>query len=96
MARAKVDWDAAPKTGIIVVANLDHIPKGGAKDLELWAICGNQPPVAAGLFWTDANGHGVGTIKLEKEITCIDKFAETIEPQGGVPSATGPMVLIGP
>jgi anti-sigma-K factor RskA len=93
---AKVYWHDTKKTGLVVVSNLQAVIKGQGKDLELWAFCGDKPPVPAGLFWTDATGHGVAEIKLVKELACVSKFAVTIEPAGGVQVATGPVVLLGP
>jgi anti-sigma-K factor RskA len=94
-ATARVYWQDATKQGLIIVSNLQPILEGEGKDLELWALCGDQPPVPGGLFWTDATGHGVMEIKLSKESACADKFAVTIEPEGGVQAPTGPVVLVG-
>lgn len=94
-AVAKVYWHDVKKTGYVVASNLTPVIKGREKCLELWAICGNEPPVAAGIGWTDEAGHGVMEIKLAKEIACADKFAVTIEPAGGGPVPTGPMILFG-
>lgn len=92
-ATGRVYWQDAAKQGLIVVSNLQPTLEGEGKDLELWALCGTQPPVPAGLFWTDATGHGVMEIKLSSESACADKFAVTIEPEGGVQAPTGPVVL---
>ncbi len=94
-ATARVYWQDATKQGMIIVSNLQPILEGEGKDLELWALCGNLPPVPAGLFWTDSTGHGVMEIRLSKELACADKFAVTIEPEGGVQAPTGPVVLVG-
>ena len=59
------------------------------------AIGGKEAPVPAGLFWTDANGHGTGEIKLAKQLAWVDKFAVEVEPATGVLSPTGTMILIG-
>ena len=94
-AMAKAYWHAGKSTGWVVASNLPAILKGEGKCLELWAICGNEAPVPAGIGWTDAKGHGVVEIKLAKEVVCVDKFAVTVEPSGGLPIPTGPMLLIG-
>jgi anti-sigma-K factor RskA len=94
-AVAKVYWHDARKTGLMVFSNLAPVQQDRGKCLELWAICGNQPPVAAGIGWTDASGHGVLEVKLAKDIACIDKFAVTVERAGGVPAPEGAVVLIG-
>ena len=94
-ATARAYWQETQKTGLIVVSNVSPVLQGDNKRLELWAICGDQPPVPAGLFWTDKAGHGVGEIKLTKQVACAPKFAVSIEPAGGVDAPTGPIVLLG-
>jgi anti-sigma-K factor RskA len=95
-AIAKVYWHDVKKTGLVVVSNLDPVVQGKGKCLELWTICGTEKPVAAGIGWTDASGHGILQIKLEKPIACADKFAVSVERAGGVPAPEGPIVLLGP
>ncbi len=94
-AVAKVYWHSTRKTGLMVFSNLVPVRQDQGKCLELWAICGNQPPVAAGVGWTDDSGHGVLEVKLAKDIACIDKFAVTVERAGGVPAPEGSVILIG-
>ena len=94
-AVAKAYWHSIKQTGIVVASNLPPVLKGQGKALELWAICGKEAPVPVGLFWTDADGHGVLEIKLAKGIACVDKFAVTIEPAEGVLAPSGTMVLLG-
>ena len=93
-AVAKVYWHSARKTGLMVFSNLAPVQQDRGKCLELWAICGNQPPVAAGIGWTDDSGHGVLEVKLAKDIACIDKFAVTVERAGGVAAPEGSVVLV--
>jgi hypothetical protein len=95
-AKAKVYWHDVKKAGLLVASSLQPVLKGQDKCFELWAICGKEPPVPAGLFWTDSTGHGVLEIKLAKAMACVDKFAVTVEPSGGVPAPSGPMILLGP
>lgn len=94
-AVAKVYWHDAKKTGLIVASNLEPILAGGDKCLQLWVICGNEAPVPAGIGWTDPSGHTILKITPGKEVACADKFAVTVEPAGGLPMPTGPMVLLG-
>ena len=94
-ATAKTYWQGTKKTGLVIVANVMPVVKGQGKCLELWAFCGEEPPVPAGLFWTDNTGNGVGEIKLAKEMACVSKFAVSVEPAAGVPAPTGPVVLVG-
>lgn len=95
-ATARIYWHDVKKSGVLVASSLQPVLKGQDKCLELWAICGNEAPVPAGLFWTDNTGHGVLEIKLAKQMACVDKFAVTIEPASGVPAPTGSMILLGP
>lgn len=95
-AVANVHWLDAKKAGVMVASGLKPVVKGKDKCLELWAICGKEPPVPAGLFWTDDTGHAVIQIKLAKPAACAEKFAVTVEPVSGSPAPTGEMVLLSP
>jgi anti-sigma-K factor RskA len=92
---AKVYWQGEKKTGLMVVSNLTPVIEGQGKCLEIWAICGTEPPVPAGIGWTDDSGHGNLRVKLAKEIACVDKFAVTVEKTGGVATPEGSIILIG-
>jgi anti-sigma-K factor RskA len=94
-AVAKAYWHDAKQTGLVVASHLPAVLQGQDKCLELWAIKAGEAPVPAGIFWTDETGHGIVEIRLTKQLASIDKFAVTIEPTGGVPAPSGPMVLIG-
>ena len=94
-ATAKVYWQSEKKTGLLVVSNLTPVVEGQGKCLEIWAICGSEPPVPAGIGWTDESGSGNLRVKLAKEIACIDKFAVTVENTGGVSTPEGSIILIG-
>ena len=94
-ALAKVYWHGTRKTGLMVVSNLTPVVQGQGKCLELWAICGNEPPVRAGIGWTDETGRGNFLVRLAKDIACIDKFAVTVEANGGVATPEGSIILIG-
>lgn len=94
-AVGKAYWHDRKKTGVVAVSNLDPVLKGKGKCLELWAICGTAAPVPAGIGWTDAAGHAVLQIKPGKDFACAEKFAVSIEPEGGSPAPTGPVVLLG-
>jgi anti-sigma-K factor RskA len=96
-AAAKVYWQEATKSGLIVVSNVEPVLKGQGKSLELWAICGDKPPAPAGIFWTDASGHGSREVKLMGDLACVDKFAVSVEATDNVPlpSPKGSIVLVG-
>jgi anti-sigma-K factor RskA len=79
----------------MVVSSLTPVVEGQGKCLEIWAICGSEPPVPAGIGWTDESGSGNLRVKLAKDIACIDKFAVTVENTGGVSTPEGSIILIG-
>ncbi len=90
----KVYWRPDKEVGGIAVSNLVPVIQGKDKCLEVWAICGPNPPVPSGIFWTDKAGRGYVEIKPETPLGCLGKFAITIEPEGGVSTPTGTMVLL--
>jgi anti-sigma-K factor RskA len=92
---ARVYWQNVKKSGFMVVSNLTPVVQTQNKCLELWAICGDAPPVPAGIGWTDDTGHGVLQVKLAKEMSCIDKFAVTVERNGGTLAPEGSIILAG-
>jgi anti-sigma-K factor RskA len=75
--------------GRIYVANLPPPPPG--KAYELWTIAGAAPR-PAGVFSVDAAGQGSHRVD-PVEGPPVRVFAVTLEPEGGVPAPTGPMVL---
>jgi anti-sigma-K factor RskA len=62
---------------------------------ELWWITEKEGPVNAGLFVPGADGVGRIETKVPGNAGAIQAAAVTIEPAGGVPKPTGPMVLLG-
>jgi anti-sigma-K factor RskA len=91
-AKAKLFWKPAERRGLLLVSGLPQ-PDAG-KAYELWGIAGSEP-VPAGVF--SVNEQGRGELRLpelpgERE---YEKFAVTLEPAGGVPKPSGPMLLLG-
>lgn len=74
--------------GHLFVANLAPAPAG--KIYELWTISEGQPR-PAGLFKVDASGRASQPVPPVR--AAVQVFAVTLEPEGGVPAPTGPMVL---
>lgn len=62
---------------------------------ELWWITEKEGPVNAGLFVPGADGLGRIETAVPTSAGAIKAAAVTIEPAGGVPKPTGPMVLLG-
>jgi anti-sigma-K factor RskA len=69
-------------------------PLARDKTYQLWFIAAGKP-VSAGTFAVDPRGTGTVLVDRVSDVKYIDAWAVTIEPQGGVPQPTGPMVLKG-
>ena len=76
--------------GQLFVANLPPAPPG--KAYELWTI-GETVPRPAGVFRVDAEGRATHRVEPVAGGRPVKVFAVTLEPEGGVPAPTGPMVL---
>ncbi|HYE92615.1 MAG TPA: anti-sigma factor [Terriglobales bacterium] len=75
--------------GRLFVTGLPPAPEG--KTYELWTIAGATPR-PAGTFDVDANGVASRPVPPADDGP-VKVFAVTLEPAGGVPAPTGPMVL---
>ena len=75
--------------GHVFVANLPPAPAG--KTYELWTIAGAAPR-PAGTFDVDPAGRAAHPVPAADDGP-VKVFAVTVEPAGGVPAPTGPMVL---
>jgi hypothetical protein len=62
---------------------------------ELWWITEKEGPVNAGLFVPGADGLGRLQAALPTGAGAVQAAAVTVEPAGGQPKPTGPMVLLG-
>jgi Anti-sigma-K factor rskA len=90
-ARARVFWSPKARRGVLVAASLAPLPPD--RQYELWVFQKGKP-VGAGVFDADASGRALfeSTPFPEAE---AQNFAVTVEPRGGVPAPTGPIVLVG-
>lgn len=91
-AVARVVWDPATREAVLVASGLDPAPAG--KAYQAWVIASGAP-VAAGVFWPDAEGRAVLRLPAVDETSRAKTFAVTLEPAAGVAAPTGPMVLAG-
>ena len=88
-ASGRMIWNDAGG-GHLFVAGLPPAPAG--KTYALWTISGGTPR-AAGLFGVDASGRSAHRIAPEVASGAVGVFAVTLEPEGGTPAPTGPIVL---
>ena len=73
----------------------DLPPAAAGKVYELWWITEKEGPVNAGIFAPDSRGLGRIEASVPTDAGVIQAAAVTIEPAGGLPKPTGPMVLLG-
>jgi hypothetical protein len=85
--------DAASGDVAVIAAGLG--PAGADRVYELWAVRGSRAPEPAGLFAAETTPTVAHLPRLARpgEVTA---FAVSIEPAGGSPKPTGPIVLAGP
>jgi len=91
-AKAVLLWNATQRKGMLLTIGLPQTP--AEKAYELWGLAGSEA-VPAGVFTVSAEGSVVFPLPKLPESKPFDKFAVTVEPAGGVPKATGPIVLVG-
>src|SRR5262245_4936468 len=83
-----IAWSPARQRGFLVVHNLPAPPAG--KQYQLWIIAGGQP-ASAGAFDVDQLGHA--SIVVPVASARPDGFAITLEPAGGRPAPSGPLLM---
>jgi anti-sigma-K factor RskA len=91
-AVARVVWNPGTREAVLLAAGLQPAPAG--KVYEAWVIAGGAP-VPAGTFQVGADGKAVLRLPSVEETRTVKTFAVTLEPAGGTPAPTGPMVLAG-
>jgi len=92
-AEGHVLLSAETRRALFYAFDLPPVPAD--KTYELWWITEKEGPVNAGVFVPDQKGLGRIESALPQQAGTIQAAAVTIEPTGGVPKPTGPMVLIG-
>ena len=94
-ARAIAVWNPDRQEGVLVVSKLPALQTD--KDYQLWVIDPQYPiPVDGGVFTVDpATGDARVNFKPGKNVKVAQTFAVSLERKGGVPTAEGPMMLIG-
>ncbi|MFN2384796.1 MAG: anti-sigma factor domain-containing protein [Thermoanaerobaculia bacterium] len=91
-AQGKVFWSDTARRGFVVVGNLQPLPAD--RQYQLW-VFERGKPVDAGVFDVDAEGRALFESKDLSGISGAENFAVTIEPRGGLPQPSGPIVLLG-
>ena len=88
MAKAYIE----PESGRLIVYahNLPPVPDG--RSYQLWVII-DKRPISAGLLQADANGEAKYDTGPLANLGGPVTVAVTLEPAGGVPQPTGPLVL---
>jgi len=92
--RAMVAWEPDKQIGFIRIVGLPAA--GSGKDYQLWAVdAEHKDPVSAGIVHVDQNGVAQMRFKPEVATRRVKAFALTLEREGGVPKAEGPILLLG-
>ena len=92
--QGKVTYVADKAALLFVASNLE--PLGSYKVYELWLIPANgQAPVPAGTFHPDVRGNASVVLPQLPSGLVAKAFGITVEPEGGSPTPTMPIVLSG-
>ncbi len=90
-ARARVFWSERARRCVLVAHDLAPLPPD--RQYELWVFVKGKP-INAGVFDADPQGRAL-VESADFPEAGAENFAVTIEPRGGVPAPTGPIVLVG-
>jgi Anti-sigma-K factor rskA, C-terminal len=92
-AHGKVVYSPKARRAILLAAGLEPLP--AERQYELWCISDGKA-IAAGTFdMRPGPATVVESEPLPAGVMRVDKFAVTIEPKGGMPQPTGPMIIAG-
>jgi len=93
-AQAVVVWDAEQQAGLLSVETLPAT--ADTRDYQIWITDPAYPdPVNGGVFHQAVDGKAVLAFKPDRPVTKPTAFALSVEKQGGVPKAEGPILLRG-
>jgi hypothetical protein len=84
-------FDPETKKGFFYAFNMPSLPSG--KTYQLWAMA--DVPISVGIFGTDIGNKSRVVIRHFPQLTRVEKFAVSMEPDGGRPQPTGPVYLSG-
>jgi hypothetical protein len=89
---AKMYWDRSSNDWTIVTYNLPQPAPG--KTYQVWLVT-DDAKISAGTFSPDTRGHAMMRANYALDRNALRAVAVTEEPMGGMPSPTGPMVILG-
>ncbi len=92
-AAAKAFLDPENRRLFLYVYNLPPPPEG--RTYQLWLIVAGSPPVSMGVFGIQPDGRGRLDSASVPAFTGQVTVAVSIEPAGGMPQPTGPIILMG-
>ncbi|HEX5067812.1 MAG TPA: anti-sigma factor [Myxococcota bacterium] len=90
-ANARVVMDAAGQQVLLLASRIPPLPEG--RTYQLWVIVSGAPR-SLGVFAPDREGRVVYVQSEPLELPSGVQAAVSIEPSGGVPQPTGPIVLV--
>jgi hypothetical protein len=90
-ATARVVMDAAGQQVLLLASRVPPLPAG--QTYQLWVIISGTPR-SLGVFTPDPEGRVVHVESESLTLASDAKVAVSVEPSGGVPQPTGPIVLI--
>jgi len=92
--KALAVWDAKTKSGVLTLEGVP-VPAEG-KDYQLWVIDPKTAsPIDAGVVNVLPDGRTTVRFKPKKAVGDASAIAVSLEPKGGSPEATGPIILVG-
>lgn len=84
-----------PRRGLLHLSAADLRALDAGKTYELWFLTDGTPPIPLGTFDPTADGRATYRTNITDPGARITAIAISIEPAGGVPAPTGPIVLVG-
>lgn len=91
-ASARALW-SRDRGMVFTTSNLPVLPAG--RVYQVWVLTASTPPLSAGLVRPDEGGSAATVFSTPADIPPPVAVAVTQEPDGGVPSPTGDMYLMG-
>ncbi len=92
-ATAHVFWSPAKMAWLVTFMDMPRAKAG--KTYQLWAVTTKGAKVNMGTFRPDGSGHAVVQAKLPRRDMKPAAAAVSLEPDGGMPQPTGPIVMVG-